>query len=76
MSVAQKIQVDLHPETGLASPSNSTDLPTHTKDTLKSTPPAHDAIIELADGSIHSGISFGARGQSVAGECVFQTGKP
>lgn len=34
-----------------------------------------DAILELSDGSIYPGISFGAAGKSVAGECVFQTGK-
>jgi len=34
-----------------------------------------DGILELADGSAFRGISFGAEGKSVAGECVFQTGK-
>lgn len=34
-----------------------------------------DALLELSDGSIYPGISFGAPGKSVAGECVFQTGK-
>ena len=34
-----------------------------------------DRILQLADGSIFSGISFGAEGRGVAGECVFQTGK-
>ena len=34
-----------------------------------------DRILQLADGSVFSGISFGAEGKSVAGECVFQTGK-
>jgi hypothetical protein len=34
-----------------------------------------DAVLELSDGSIYPGISFGAVGKSVAGECVFQTGK-
>uniref|UniRef100_A0A0W0F1Z5 Pyrimidine-specific carbamoyl phosphate synthase-aspartate carbamoyl transferase n=1 Tax=Moniliophthora roreri TaxID=221103 RepID=A0A0W0F1Z5_MONRR len=33
-----------------------------------------DAVLELADGSAYRGISFGAEGKSVAGECVFQTG--
>ncbi|KAJ7475150.1 hypothetical protein B0H11DRAFT_1327067 [Mycena galericulata] len=33
-----------------------------------------DAILELSDGSALRGISFGAQGKSVAGECVFQTG--
>src|ERR1700722_11291140 len=33
-----------------------------------------DAALEFIDGSIFSGISFGAEGKSVAGECVFQTG--
>jgi len=37
---------------------------------------AGDMVLELADGSAYSGISFGAPGKSVAGECVFQTGKP
>lgn len=35
----------------------------------------NDGILELADGSSYRGISFGAEGKSVAGECVFQTGK-
>jgi carbamoyl-phosphate synthase / aspartate carbamoyltransferase len=34
-----------------------------------------DGLMELADGSAFRGISFGADGKSVAGECVFQTGK-
>ncbi|KAH7103491.1 carbamoyl-phosphate synth [Auriculariales sp. MPI-PUGE-AT-0066] len=33
-----------------------------------------DAVLELGDGTAYSGISFGAPGKSVAGECVFQTG--
>lgn len=33
-----------------------------------------DAVLELSDGSAFRGISFGAEGKSVAGECVFQTG--
>ena len=33
-----------------------------------------DAVLELADGIAFRGISFGAEGKSVAGECVFQTG--
>lgn len=33
-----------------------------------------DGILELADGSAYRGISFGAEGKSVSGECVFQTG--
>lgn len=32
------------------------------------------AILELLDGSVFQGFSFGAPGKSVAGECVFQTG--
>ncbi|KAG8920509.1 hypothetical protein FRC02_000872, partial [Tulasnella sp. 418] len=35
---------------------------------------AFNAVLELADGSKYEGISFGASGKSVAGECVFQTG--
>ena len=35
-----------------------------------------DAVLELADGTVFRGISFGADGKSVAGECVFQTGAP
>ena len=35
-----------------------------------------DAVLELADGTVFRGISFGAEGKSVAGECVFQTGAP
>ena len=33
-----------------------------------------DAVLELQDGTAFRGISFGAEGKSVAGECVFQTG--
>lgn len=33
-----------------------------------------DATLELADGSLYAGKSFGAA-LSVAGECVFQTGE-
>ena len=32
-------------------------------------------ILELVDGSVYPGISFGAEGKSIAGECVFQTGE-
>ena len=34
-----------------------------------------EAVLELADGSAFKGISFGAEGKSVSGECVFQTGE-
>ena len=34
-----------------------------------------EGILELVDGSAYRGISFGAEGKSVSGECVFQTGK-
>lgn len=34
-----------------------------------------DGVLELSDGSAFRGISFGAQGKSVAGECVFQTGE-
>jgi carbamoyl-phosphate synthase/aspartate carbamoyltransferase len=37
----------------------------------KNTP---DAVLELIDGTAFGGISFGAQGKSVSGECVFQTG--
>ena len=37
--------------------------------------PSPDCALHLADGSIFRGISFGAEGKSVAGECVFQTGQ-
>ncbi|KAM6499729.1 hypothetical protein JOM56_005237 [Amanita muscaria] len=33
-----------------------------------------DGVLALSDGSAVRGISFGAEGKSVAGECVFQTG--
>ncbi|KAG5641186.1 hypothetical protein DXG03_005797 [Asterophora parasitica] len=33
-----------------------------------------EGVLELADGSAYRGISFGAEGKSIAGECVFQTG--
>jgi carbamoyl-phosphate synthase / aspartate carbamoyltransferase len=35
---------------------------------------APDAVLEFIDGTAFRGISFGAEGKSVAGECVFQTG--
>ena len=35
---------------------------------------APDAVLELIDGTAFRGISFGAQGKCVAGECVFQTG--
>lgn len=38
--------------------------------------PTLDAVLELADGTAFRGISFGAQGKSVSGECVFQTGTP
>ena len=34
-----------------------------------------NAVLELADGFKYEGVSFGATGKGVAGECVFQTGK-
>lgn len=33
-----------------------------------------NAVLELSDGTLYTGISFGAEQKSVAGECVFQTG--
>ena len=36
---------------------------------------ATDAVLELTDGTAFRGISFGAEGKSIAGECVFQTGE-
>ncbi|TFK38441.1 carbamoyl-phosphate synthase [Crucibulum laeve] len=33
-----------------------------------------DGVLELVDGSAFRGLSFGAEGKSIAGECVFQTG--
>jgi len=33
-----------------------------------------DAVLELSDGTLYFGMSFGAEAKSVAGECVFQTG--
>ena len=33
-----------------------------------------DGVLELADNSSYRGISFGAEGKSISGECVFQTG--
>lgn len=35
---------------------------------------AVDGILEMSDGTIVRGISFGAEHKSIAGECVFQTG--
>lgn len=37
--------------------------------------PSANAVLELADGTRYEGISFGAAGKSIAGECVFQTGQ-
>jgi carbamoyl-phosphate synthase/aspartate carbamoyltransferase len=34
-----------------------------------------DGVLELSDGSAFRGVSFGAEGRSVTGECIFQTGK-
>lgn len=31
-------------------------------------------VLEFADGTAYEGISFGAPGKSISGECVFQTG--
>lgn len=42
-----------------------------TSDAIK--PPI--CVLELSDGSAFKGISFGAEAKSVAGECVFQTGR-
>ncbi|PWY98304.1 putative URA2-multifunctional pyrimidine biosynthesis protein [Testicularia cyperi] len=33
-----------------------------------------EMVLELADGTAYRGISFGAEGKSISGECVFQTG--
>ncbi|TCD67720.1 hypothetical protein EIP91_012018 [Steccherinum ochraceum] len=41
---------------------------------LEGSTPGPDIVLELADGTAFRGISFGAEGKSVAGECVFQTG--
>lgn len=38
--------------------------------------PSDDVVLELSDGTAFRGSSFGAEGTSVAGECVFQTGRP
>lgn len=32
-------------------------------------------VLEFADGTAYEGISFGAPGKSISGECVFQTGE-
>ena len=32
-------------------------------------------VLELADGNAFQGFSFGAKGKSISGECVFQTGE-
>lgn len=37
-------------------------------------PDAPTMILELADGTEFRGLSFGAEGKSISGECVFQTG--
>ena len=33
-----------------------------------------DTALELEDGSVNFGYGFGAKGKSISGECVFQTG--
>ncbi|PWN30995.1 putative URA2-multifunctional pyrimidine biosynthesis protein [Jaminaea rosea] len=33
-----------------------------------------EMVLELADGTSYRGMSFGAEGKSISGECVFQTG--
>lgn len=33
-----------------------------------------DTALELEDGSVNFGYAFGAKGKSISGECVFQTG--
>ena len=32
-------------------------------------------VLEFEDGTAYEGVSFGAQGKSVSGECVFQTGQ-
>ena len=34
---------------------------------------APSMVLELADGTQYQGVSFGAEGKSISGECVFQT---
>ncbi|KAF8590407.1 carbamoyl-phosphate synth [Ramaria rubella] len=46
--------------------------PVIAKDSALTTP--LEATLELGDGTVFRGVSFGAEGKSVAGECVFQTG--
>lgn len=43
---------------------------------MLSSVPLHnvDTVLELQDGAVYAGVSFGAPAKSVAGECVFQTG--
>ena len=38
-------------------------------------PSANKMVLELVDGTAFQGFSFGAKGKSVSGECVFQTGQ-
>jgi carbamoyl-phosphate synthase / aspartate carbamoyltransferase len=63
----------------LCLPNNFANLPVPS---VAAAPVSHDVLVEpqeglleLADGSAFRGISFGASGISVAGECVFQTGR-
>jgi Carbamoyl-phosphate synthase small chain, CPSase domain len=49
-------------------PTSSLTAPTTVSDV------SFDAVLELSDGTLYSGISFGSEAKSVAGECVFQTG--
>lgn len=61
------------PTLSRAPPSYSQKLPTRAA--ITSLESDIDAVLELSDGSAYQGISFGAEGKSIAGECVFQTGK-
>lgn len=61
------------PTLSRAPPSYSQKLPTRAA--ITSLESDIDAVLELSDGSAYRGISFGAEGKSIAGECVFQTGK-
>ncbi|THH31670.1 hypothetical protein EUX98_g2495 [Antrodiella citrinella] len=60
--------------TSALSPNGFPAPPVAAPSTLQGALVGSDAVLELADGTAFRGISFGAEGKSIAGECVFQTG--
>lgn len=64
----------LSDSTSALSPNGFPAPPVAAPSTLQGSLVGSDAVLELADGTAFRGISFGAEGKSIAGECVFQTG--